>query len=54
MWPHLLQGCNINRKTDEILRTTGKWELVELAEPEEQSHWDPIPFVQGRLIKAKE
>jgi hypothetical protein len=54
VWPHMLQGCNINRKTDEMLRNAGKWKSFELSEPEGQSRWDPIRFVQGILIKAKE
>jgi hypothetical protein len=54
VWPHMLLGCNINRKTDEMLRNAGKWESFELVEAEGQSRWDPIRFVQGRLIKARE
>ncbi|KAA8906706.1 S-adenosyl-L-methionine-dependent methyltransferase [Sphaerosporella brunnea] len=54
VWPHLLQGCNINRPTDEILRNAGKWDSVALGYDQEQSSWDPVPFVEGRLIKAKE
>lgn len=51
-WPHLLSGCNINRRTDEILANAGLWDMNELEVPKGESHWDIIPHTVGRLVKV--
>lgn len=51
-WPHLLSGCNINRRTDEMLANVGLWDKNELEVPKGEFHWDIIPNITGRLVKV--
>ncbi|PWW72016.1 hypothetical protein C7212DRAFT_228907, partial [Tuber magnatum] len=50
-WPRVLAGCNLNRRTSEILLKTGRWETNDLVDLEEE-HWTVMPHVWGRLIKS--
>ncbi|RPA94007.1 S-adenosyl-L-methionine-dependent methyltransferase [Choiromyces venosus 120613-1] len=52
-WPGMLAGCNINRRTNEILPRVGKWNVNDLVPVMEEEHWEIMPHVWGRLIKAR-
>ena len=51
VWPVFLQGCNLDRCTEKLVREAGEWETVELRKPEGQLEWESIPFVLGRAVK---
>ncbi|KAF8472778.1 S-adenosyl-L-methionine-dependent methyltransferase [Kalaharituber pfeilii] len=52
-WATFLDGCNLRRPTDEVLKQTGMWENVELEESiNNKGEYDVIPNVKGRFVKA--
>jgi len=53
LWPKTFDGCNLNRRTGEILLKTGRWETNELVDLEEEP-WTIMPHVWGRLVKSGE
>lgn len=53
-WPWMFAGCNLNRRTKEMLSRTGKWDVNDLVDLREEEHWEVVPHVWGRLVKSKE
>jgi len=51
-WPHLVGGCSLMEKTDEILKNAGNWKIVDLRRPKADPLASPIPYVFGTLVKA--
>ncbi|PTU18474.1 hypothetical protein P175DRAFT_0442089 [Aspergillus ochraceoroseus IBT 24754] len=54
VWPVFLDGCTITRDTEHLLRTTGKWESVELRPGVNQGQFSQLPHIRGVLVKAKQ
>jgi len=50
-WPYCFGGCNINRRTDELLEGTGEWKEVERFALNEE-RWEIMPHISWKLIKA--
>ncbi|KAG0138390.1 S-adenosyl-L-methionine-dependent methyltransferase [Tuber indicum] len=54
LWPRMLAGCNINRRTSEILLRAGQWDVNDLVDLKEEEHWAIMPHICGRLVKSRE
>jgi len=49
-WSFLMGSCSLCRETGETLRTTGVWQEIDLAPPEQTGH-EIIPHIIGTLKK---
>lgn len=50
-WPHILGGCQLCRNTPKTLVEAGPWTKVDLAEPEGEPWYHPLPHILGTLTK---
>lgn len=53
VWPGMMQGCNLTRRTGQMVREAGEWETVEMGPPETSGKYEAIPFVLGRAVKKQ-
>ncbi|KAF3760649.1 S-adenosyl-L-methionine-dependent methyltransferase [Cryphonectria parasitica EP155] len=50
-WPHLLAGCELCRNTPKTLVEAGSWTTIDLAQPEGEPWYHPLPHILGTLTK---
>lgn len=53
VWPHMFDGCNLSRPTDEWLLQTGEWDEVDLRSGEDEGKYAVVPHAIGRLVKRR-
>lgn len=53
IWPHLFNGCNITRPTDEWLLRAGDWDEVKLRPAAGEGKYDTVPHIIGTLTKKR-
>ncbi|KAM0712099.1 hypothetical protein Q7P37_011193 [Cladosporium fusiforme] len=51
VWGTLLDGCNLQRDTEKILREAGEWESIQLGPDAREDAFESLPHVVGRLVK---
>ncbi|KAF2152240.1 S-adenosyl-L-methionine-dependent methyltransferase [Myriangium duriaei CBS 260.36] len=52
VWPHLLDGCDLTRNTQSILKKAGDWEIVSLNMDPKDGYFEALPHCVGRLQKS--
>ena len=58
-WRRLMDGCELNRPTQQYLVQSGKssgrkgWKEVDLHLMSEEGWWSVVPHAVGRLVKAQ-
>lgn len=50
-WPHMLGGCQLCRNTPKTLIEAGPWSKIDLAQPEAEPWYHPLPHTLGTLTK---
>ncbi|KAJ4396431.1 hypothetical protein N0V93_000650 [Gnomoniopsis smithogilvyi] len=50
-WPHVLGGCELCRNTPKTLVEAGPWSKIDLAQPEGEPWYHPLPHILGTLTK---
>ena len=48
----MLGGCELKRKTDQWLKNAGEWASVELERGKDETGYEVVPHVVGKLVKA--
>lgn len=50
-WPRIIGGCQLQRKTGELLRAAGDWSDVDLQQPPEEPWFHSVPHILGVATK---
>ncbi|KAI1467920.1 S-adenosyl-L-methionine-dependent methyltransferase [Daldinia caldariorum] len=50
-WPHMIGGCQLNRRTEKTLREAGPWGKINVGQPSVEQWHQVIPHVMGVFEK---
>ncbi|KAJ4403193.1 hypothetical protein N0V82_010693 [Gnomoniopsis sp. IMI 355080] len=50
-WPRFIGGCELCRNTPKTLIEAGPWSKIDLAQPEGEPWYHPLPHILGTLTK---
>ncbi|KAK5168003.1 uncharacterized protein LTR77_006570 [Saxophila tyrrhenica] len=50
-WPTLLDGCTLDRDTEQMLRNAGQWDSIAIGPDPKDGYFETLPHTIGRLVK---